>query len=78
MAASNTIPTEKANPAIEIIFKVRPVIYMTIRVIIIEIGMATATINVALNLRKNHHKTLIAKRIPNIKLFFTKAIERPM
>ena len=76
IAASSTMPTAKAKPAIEIIFNVLPVINITISVATKEIGIANATINVARNLRKNHHKTITAKATPINKLLRTNAIER--
>ena len=78
MAASSTIPTAKAKPAIEIILSVLPVINITIKVITNEIGIANATINVALNLRKNHQSTIMASAMPINKLLRTKSIERLM
>jgi len=60
----------------EIIFKLRPVMFITTRVTMIEIGIAAATINVARNLRKNHHSTLIANNTPSKRLLRTRLIER--
>ena len=56
-------------------FNVRPVICITRKPANKDIGIDSATMNVALNLRMNHHRMLTASVIPISRLVRSMAIE---
>ena len=74
--ASSTIPTAKARPASDITFNVLPVISITLKLVIRQIGIDIATINVAGNLAINRNKIAIEREIPKPRLFLSIFIER--
>ena len=72
MAASNTKPTEKANPARDITFKLRPNKLKARKATAREMGIVSAMIRVGRNPRKNTHKIPSASKTPMPKLPFTR------
>ena len=78
MAASRTMPTAKARPASEMTLSVRPAASMMTKVASKEAGIASATINVARNFRRNHQRQMMAKQTPSARLLATISMERSM
>ena len=75
MAASRTMPVANASPASEIMLSVLPVICMTTKAVNSDIGIASATMNVARNRRMNHQRMPIARLMPSSRLVRSIAIE---
>ncbi|OQA62800.1 MAG: hypothetical protein BWY39_01448 [Spirochaetes bacterium ADurb.Bin269] len=64
MELSTSIPTPSASPARVMRFKVIPVKYMTVSVIIKEMGMVRPMMIVLRKLRRNTNRTITANRAP--------------
>ena len=78
MAASRTIPVANAKPANEIMFNVLPVMFMIMNPANSEIGMASATTQVARKRRMNHQRIAMANPMPSKRFVRNIAIESPM
>ena len=74
MELSTTIPTANAKPASEITFKVRPSSFRTRKVPTTLMGIAAATMNVLVRLRRNSKRAMTAKMLPMTKLCCTSPI----
>ncbi len=64
MALSTSIPAPSASPPRVIMFMVRSLKYIKLKVAITEIGIATLTINVEPILRRNTKRITTASKIP--------------
>ncbi len=74
MAASTTMPTEKAMPARLITFRDRPNAAMATKAPTTETGIAKETTSVARIERKNSSNTMPASMPPTNMLFCTRSI----
>ncbi len=67
IASSITMPTISTSASIVMLFKVNPSACMTAKVAMTEVGIATAAITVARQLRMNSSTTALAKMLPTIR-----------
>ena len=78
IAPSSTIPIANASPASEIMFRERPASCNTRNAVNRQIGIATATIKVARNRRRNHQRMPVASVIPSNRFVRNMAMESVM
>ena len=78
IAESSTMPMANASPAREIMLSVRPVICINRNAVKSDTGIASATMKVARNLRRNHHRIPTARLMPRSKLVLSMSIDSLM
>ena len=78
MASSMTMPVASDSASIVMLFSVKPAIFMNVNVPTIDVGMASAAMNVTRMLRMNRNTTTLASRPPRIRWSLMSSNERRM
>ena len=78
IASSITMPVASDKASIVMLLRVKPAIFMKVKVPMIEVGIASAAMNVTRRFRMNRKTTMLASRPPRIRCSLMSSNDRRM